>query len=143
LHESKDQKPFEAITIEQVIEKDLLPIHPDARLKDLIELVKISNRNLIRVVDEYQNLEGIITLDDIREVMFDLEKQKTITIRELIQSPPKILLVNEKMQSEIEKFEGCRVWNLPVIEENKYLGFVSKARIFNAYRKCQINQKQD
>jgi CIC family chloride channel protein len=132
-----------SFSIEQVIERDLLSIHPDARLMDLIELVKISKRNIFPVVDEHQVLKGIITLDDIREVMFDTEKQKTIKISGLMYNPLEILFSGEKIQSDMEKFERSGAWNLPVMEENRYLGFVSKARIFNTYRKRLINQKQE
>lgn len=143
LPESKDQELLELITITNVIERDLLPIHPDAKLKDLISLVKISKRNIFPVVDENGALRGIVTLDDIRDIMFDREKQEIILIRELMHSPPEILLATENMQKAMEKFELSGAWNLPVIEEGKYLGFVSKSRIFNAYRKRLIRQKQD
>ncbi|WP_232424847.1 chloride channel protein [Algoriphagus resistens] len=143
LPESKDQELLELITITNVIERDLLPIHPDAKLKDLISLVKISKRNIFPVVDKNGALRGIVTLDDIRDIMFDREKQEIILIRELMHSPPEILLATENMQKAMEKFELSGAWNLPVIEEGKYLGFVSKSRIFNAYRKRLIRQKQD
>jgi len=143
LPETKDEELLETISILQVIERDLLPIHPDAHLEDLIELVKISKRNIFPVVDEYKSLRGIVTLDDIRDIMFDQEKQKTLLIRQLMHSPPEVLFSTENMQSAMEKFEKSGAWNLPVIEDNKYLGFVSKARIFNAYRKRLIRQKQD
>jgi CIC family chloride channel protein len=143
LPESKDQELLELITITHVIERDLLPIHPDAKLKDLISLVKISKRNIFPVVDEHKALRGIITLDDIRDIMFDRERQDTVLIKELMHSPPEILLATENMQKAMEKFELSGAWNLPVIEEGKYLGFVSKSRIFNAYRKRLIRQKQD
>lgn len=143
LPETKDQELLEMISITQVIEKDLLPIHPLAYLGDLIELVKISKRNIFPVVDENQTLNGIVTLDDIRDIMFDPEKQHTVQIRQLMHSPPEILLSTENMQSAMEKFERSGAWNLPVLDENRYLGFVSKARIFNAYRKKLIRQKQD
>ncbi|TXE14678.1 chloride channel protein [Algoriphagus aquimarinus] len=143
LPESKDQELLELITITNVIERDLLPIHPDSKLKDLISLVKISKRNIFPVVDEHKALRGIVTLDDIRDIMFDREKQEVILIKELMHSPPEILLATENMQKAMEKFELSGAWNLPVIEEGKYLGFVSKSRIFNAYRKRLIKQKQD
>jgi CIC family chloride channel protein len=143
LPESKDQELLELITITHVIERDLLPIHPDAKLKDLISLVKISKRNIFPVVDENKALQGIVTLDDIRDIMFDREKQETVLIKELMHSPPEILLATENMQKAMEKFEQSGAWNLPVIEDGKYLGFVSKSRIFNAYRKRLIKQKQD
>lgn len=143
LPETKDQELLDLITISHVIERDLLPIHPEAKLKDLISLVKISKRNIFPVVDEKRGLRGIVTLDDIRDIMFDKEKQENMLIRELMHSPPEILLVTENMQTAMEKFELSGAWNLPVIEEGKYLGFVSKSRIFNAYRKRLIRQKQD
>lgn len=143
LPESQDEELLELIDLSQVIERDLLPIHPEAKLRDLINLVKISKRNIFPVVDDQKILCGIITLDDIRDIMFDPSKQNTILIRELMHSPPEILLVTEKMQNAMEKFESSGAWNLPVIENGRYLGFVSKSRIFNAYRKKLIRQKSE
>lgn len=143
LPESKDEELLDLISITNVIERDLLPVHPDSKLGDLIDLVKISKRNIFPVVDEHGILRGIITLDDIRDIMFDREKQETISIKELMHSPPEILLATENMQKAMGKFELSGAWNLPVIEDGKYLGFVSKSRIFNAYRKKLIRQKED
>lgn len=143
LPETKDQELLDTINISHVIERDLLPIHPEAQLKNLIDLVKISKRNIFPVVDEHQTLRGIITLDDFRGIMFDPEKQEKVLIRQLMHSPPEILLATDNMQSAMEKFEKSGAWNLPVVESGRYLGFVSKSRIFNTYRKRLISQKQD
>ncbi|MEY3645128.1 MAG: hypothetical protein RLZZ207_1826 [Bacteroidota bacterium] len=143
LPETKDEELLDTISITQVIEKDLLPIHPDAQLTDLIELVKLSKRNIFPVVDSTKALQGIVTLDDIRHIMFDVEKQKNIRVRQLMHSPPEILFSTENMQSAMEKFERSGAWNLPVVENNTYLGFVSKAKIFNAYRKKLQKQKEE
>jgi CIC family chloride channel protein len=143
LPETKDEELLDTISITQVIEKDLLPIHPDALLTDLIELVKLSKRNIFPVVDANQALQGIITLDDIRHIMFDVEKQKNVLVKQLMHSPPEILFSTDNMQSAMEKFEQSGAWNLPVMEDGQYLGFVSKAKIFNAYRKKLQRQKED
>ncbi len=143
LPESKDQELLDLITITHVIERDLIPIHPDAKLRDLIDLVKISKRNIFPVVSNDGTLRGIITLDDIRDIMFDREKQEQISISQLMHSPPEILLDTENMQKAMEKFERSGAWNLPVIAEGRYIGFVSKSRIFNAYRKRLIRERQD
>lgn len=143
LPETTDQQLLDMITILQVIERDLLPIHPNAKLKDLINLVKQSKRNIFPVVDENQQLRGIVTLDDIRDIMFDSEKQTTVEVKTLMHSPPEILLSNENMQKAMDKFEKSGAWNLPVVEDGRYLGFVSKSRIFNSYRKKLIFKKHD
>ena len=77
---------------------------------------------------------GIITLDDIRDIMFDEEAQEHMEIRDLMHSPPDIVNEEDSMQIVMSKFEKTGAWNLPVIAEGKYKGFLSKSTIFNAYR---------
>ena len=84
-----------------------------------------------------------MTLDDIRHIMFDVEKQKNVRVRQLMHRPPEILLSSENMQSAMEKFEKSGAWNLPVTENGQYLGFVSKAKIFNVYRKKLQRQREE
>ncbi len=131
------------IDLQKIIEKDLLTIHPDATLKELVELVKISKRNIFPVVNEHNELEGIVTLDHIREIMFDPEKQYEIIVKTIMQKPPASVKTSEKMQSVMNKFERTQAWNLPVIDDGIYLGFISKSRIFNAYRKKLIRQTKE
>jgi len=106
-------------------------------------LVQISKRNIFPVVNEKNELEGIVTLDDIREIMFDENSRKQVIIKTIMQMPPSSVSSNEKMQSVMNKFEVTQAWNLPVIDEGKYVGFVSKSRIFNAYRKKLIRQSKE
>lgn len=131
------------IDLKKIIEKDLLIIHPDAPLHDLVELVKKSKRNIFPVVNDKRELEGIVTLDDIREIMFEQDKQYSIIVSTIMQKPPASVSPQEKMQSVMNKFELTQMWNLPVIDNGKYMGFISKSRIFNAYRKKLIRQAKE
>lgn len=139
----RDRIVLSLIDLKKIIERDLLTIHPDAPLKDLVDLVKISKRNIFPVVNENRELKGIVTLDDIREIMFDPDKQESLIIKTIMHQPPTSVSPQEKMQSVMNKFEMTQAWNLPVIENGKYLGFVSKSRIFNAYRKKLIRQTKE
>ena len=131
------------IDIHKLIEKDLFTIQPNATLGDLVKLVRKSKRNIFPVVNENRELLGIITLDDIREIMFDREAQKNVLVNELMHSPPDNVSSFERMQEVMEKFEKSGAWNLPVIDEGKYVGFVSKSRIFDTYRKRLIRQHRE
>ncbi len=139
----KDRQVLSLIHLSKLIEKDLLKIHPDASLGDLVDLVRISKRNIFPVVDEEEKLMGIVTLDDIRELMFDEASRKNIYVKSLMHSPPESVSSYENMLSVMGKFEKTGAWNLPVIDDEKYTGFVSKSRIFNAYRKKLINQHRE
>jgi CIC family chloride channel protein len=143
IRDDRDQMILSQINIKKIIENDLLSIHPNATLGALVKLVKKSKRNIFPVVNENQELEGIVTLDDIREIMFDPIKQSELTIKTIMTKPPAFVHPQEKMQSVMNKFELTQAWNLPVIENGKYLGFISKARIFNAYRTKLIRQTKE
>ena len=136
----KDQIVLSLIDLKKIVEKDLLIIRPEATLNDLVNLVKKSKRNIFPVVNDQNELQGIVTLDDIREMMFDDESRKNVVVQTIMQKPPASVSPQEKMQSVMNKFEITQAWNLPVIEDGQYIGFISKSRIFNAYRKKLIRQ---
>lgn len=136
----RDRIILSLIDLKKIVEKDLLIIHPASTLDDLVKLVMKSHRNIFPVVNENQELKGIVTLDDIRERMFDENSRKNIIIKAIMHPPPASVSPQEKMQSVMNKFEVTQAWNLPVIDDGKYIGFISKSRIFNAYRKKLIRQ---
>ncbi len=139
----KDQIVLSLIDMKKLIEKDLLTIHPEKTLGDLTDLVKKGKRNIFPVLNDDDELVGIVTLDDIRDIMFDAEKREAVTVQAVMQKPPAFVSPKEKMQSVMSKFQLTQAWNLPVIEDGKYVGFVSKSRIFNAYRNKLIQQNQE
>lgn len=134
IQHDRDRQVLSLINLPKIVEKDLLTIHPDASLGDLVKLVKKSKRNIFPVVNEERELKGIVTLDDIREIMFDEDARENTLIHAIMTVPPSSVSSREKMQSVMNKFEVTQAWNLPVIDDGKYVGFVSKSRIFNAYR---------
>ncbi|HLW21500.1 MAG TPA: CBS domain-containing protein, partial [Cyclobacteriaceae bacterium] len=143
LPETKDEEVLGSINVKSIMESDLLPIHPDALLKDLCDLVKLSKRNIFPVVNEEGILQGVVTLDDIRDIMFDRKKQERLVVRSLMCKPPGHIESTDDMQIVMDKFEDTGAWNLPVVENGRYIGFISKSRIFNVYRKKLIKQHQD
>ncbi len=139
----KDRQVLSLIHIEKIIETDLYTIHPLATVDDLVEIVQKSRRNIFPVVDENGVMKGIITLDDVREIMFDEERRNKVIIKTIMTQPPAYVSSEESMQSVMNKFEQTGAWNLPVLKNGRYIGFVSKSRIFNAYRTKLIRQQRE
>ncbi len=139
----KDRQVLSLIDLKKVIEKDLQRIHPAATLGELVDLVQISKRNIFPVVNEEGQLVGVVTLDDIRNIMFDEEEQRNTRVKSLMHTPPAYVSSHENMQSVMSKFELTGAWNLPVIDDGKYVGFLSKSRIFSTYRKKLIRHNRE
>lgn len=141
--DDRDLQVLSQIEIKKLLETDLLIVRPDASLGDLVKLVRVSRRNIFPVVSDKGELVGIITLDDIRKIMFDQEAQEKMLVSSLMHAPPDKIQTDESMQDVMEKFEKTGAWNLPVLEEGKYIGLISKSRIFNAYRNRLMQQRQE
>jgi CIC family chloride channel protein len=139
----KDRLVLSQIDLHKIIETDLLKIHPEATLGELVDLVRISRRNIFPVINDDNKLVGVVTLDDIRSIMFDEEKHDTTKVKSLMHSAPEEISSHENMQSVMAKFERSGAWNLPVIDKGEYIGFLSKSRIFNTYRKKLIRHQRD
>ena len=139
----KDKAVLTLMKLNKVVETDFLTINPDQTLGELVRIISKSKRNLFPVVDARQRLIGIVSLDDIREIMFNHQLYHTTKVRELMVFPPAFIESNENMDDVMKKFEETNAWNLPVIENGKYLGFVSKSKIFSVYRRVLIHFSDD
>ncbi len=99
-----------------------------------------STRNIFPVIDEKEALVGIVLLDDIREFMFDTSLYENTFVHSLMHNAPEHIFYNsDTMQQVMRKFQDSGAWNLPVIKDGKYYGFVSKSKLLSAYRRKLIN----
>jgi len=131
---NKDKAVLLFLDMKQLIEHDFTPVYENSTLEDVVKKLPLCRRNIFPVVDFDDSLRGFITLDDIRKDMFDTSKYES-SISDYMTLPPAVISVNEPMNEILEKFENTKAWNLPVVDNNKkYVGFISKSKIFSAYR---------
>lgn len=131
----KDKAVLSILSVKEVLENDFQQVHMDGRLRDLVKAVSHSKRNIFPVINDELDLVGIIYLDDIRDIIFNTELYDKVSIQELMQTPPAIIPKDENMEKVLETFEKTESWNLPVTDQNKYIGFISRSKIFSSYRK--------
>ena len=130
----KDEVVLTLMKLDSVIEKDFVTVNIDKSLGELVKAVSQSRRNIFPVLNEKQELVGIVLLDNIRQVMFDRERYDDTFVSDVMISPPEIVDVTDNMELVMKKFNSSGAWNLPVMKDGKYVGFVSKSKIFNTYR---------
>lgn len=130
----KDKAVMTLLDWSKEVEKDLLTVKPDGNLGDLVKQIARSNRNIFPVVDEFNILEGVVLLDDVRDKMFKPELYDKVLVRDLMTIPPSYIDLSERGDVVLDAFERTGAWNLPVLDRGRYVGFISKSRIFSAYR---------
>jgi CIC family chloride channel protein len=131
----KDQAVLSLMNLEAEIERDFEMVKPNMKLGKLVQVIARSDRNIYPVLDDEFGLIGMVRLNQIRNIMFKTELHDSIYVHELMSPIESSVSLNENMDNVMNKFDKAGVWNLPVIKDGKYVGFVSKSKLFTAYRK--------
>lgn len=141
----KDHAVLTLMDIDKVVESNFAKVTTTMNLGDIVtEAVVKSNRNIFPVIDEDSNkLKGIILLDDIRPIMFDQTLYKEVYASDVMQNPPEIIdIEKDRMTDIMKKFQDSNAWNLPVVRNEVYVGFISKSKLLTMYRRKLINITQ-
>ena len=142
-HDS-DQAVLTLMHARDLLEKDFLPVRIDASLGELVETVSKSERNLFPVLDSKGRFQGFVTLGRIRKDMFSPALYEVRKVYNYMETAQEYVYPDEPMDSIMRKFEKTGAWNLPMVgEDRKYYGFLSKSKIFNAYREELKDFSQD
>ena len=140
LTHNKDKSVLTLMKVDDVVEHDFTPVRPDMDLGNLVSVIAHARRNIFPVLDADNHLLGIIPLDDIRNIMFRQELYHRFTVEKLMTLPPARLHDTDSMEQVMRVFDDTQAWNLPVMDaDERYLGFVSKSKVFNAYREVLVH----
>lgn len=140
----KDKAVLTLMNIESVVENDFAKVSPDMDLGKMVHVISKTRRNVFPVVNGQNELLGIVLLDDIRNIMFRQELYHRFTVDKFMVSPPAKIHTNDSMDIVMRKFDDTKAWNLPVVDEDgKYVGFISKSKIFNNYRQVLVDFSAD
>ena len=131
----KDKSVLQMMDIKSHLETNFNTIDKESTLGELVKVIAKSERNIIPVIDDENNFYGLVFVNDIRNIMFNQELYQKTHVSDIMYMPDPVVNPNESMEEVAHKFQETGHYNLPVIDEGKYVGFVSRARIFSTYRK--------
>ena len=142
-HDS-DQAVLTLLKTENLVETDFTPVRIDDNLGALVDAVAVSQRNIFPVLDSKKRFQGYVDLSDIRRDMFRTDLYGQAKVYNYMRTAPEYVHPDEPMDSVMRKFGKTGAWNLPVVDrDRRYVGFVSKSKIFNAYREELKDFSQD
>ena len=132
---NKDKNVLMMMQINKLIEKNFKAVNPEMTLGEMLKkAVAHSTRNIFPVINKEKQFLGIVLLDDIRSIMFDTEMYDKVTVETVMKSAPEIIFYNDSVAQVMQKFKESDAWNLPVVKDDKYVGFISKSKLLTAYR---------
>jgi CIC family chloride channel protein len=139
----QDKTVLSLMKVKELIESNFDTVPPDATLGDLVKVISHSQRNIFPVVDEEKNFMGVVWVNDIRHIVFDRDLYDKVKVSDLMFMPRPTVSPHESMEDIAHKFESSNHYNLPVVENGKYIGFVSRANVFSKYRELVKHFSED
>jgi chloride channel protein, CIC family len=139
----KDKAMLSMLKLDRMVEKNFLTVKEDYTLGQLVEVIQKSTRNIYPVVDDDNMLKGIVILDHVRHIMFNKDMYDDNFVRNLMFTPSPIVDISDSMEVVAEKFQQSGNYNMPVTDNGKYIGFISRARIFSSYRRMLKHFSED
>ena len=130
----KDKAVLMMLQLQDLIESDFNILRPLDTMGRLIETIRHAHRNIFPVVEEDGTFRGLIKLDDVRHIMFDREMYQNVYVRDLMFMPDYVILYDDSVEEVARKFQESGRYNIAVLKHGKYLGFISRARLFSKYR---------
>jgi CIC family chloride channel protein len=119
----------------ELLDKDVQVINENASFNELMEVIKNGKRNLVAVLSDNLTLVGIITLDDLRPVLFNKDLDDALSIGNLMKDPKAVIVENDSVVTVARKFDDTGSWHLPVVKTSgQFAGFISKSSVLNSYR---------
>jgi CIC family chloride channel protein len=137
--ENRDKFLLSKLDLTSLIETDFSVIRPEDTLRTLMKVISSSRRNTFPVVNDRGQLVGLVHMDNIRGIIFTTEDPDLISIHQLMSAPAAVINTRENLHSVLKKFDDTNQWNLPVVDSNQYIGFVSKSSVLSKYRAELLN----
>jgi Chloride channel protein EriC len=130
---NKDETILNMMTSSHLIETNFATVLPNQTLGDLVKIIASSSRNIFPVVDENGIFKGHILFDDVRKFMFDTTLYNT-PVEKIMVYPDYVINYDETMESIVQKFEESHKYNIVIVDNGNYLGYISRANVFTAYQ---------
>ncbi|WP_306350832.1 chloride channel protein [Flavobacterium sp. '19STA2R22 D10 B1'] len=131
---NKDKNILTTIEASTIIQTDYESIQPEDNLEKLVALISHSKQVVFPVVNNDQELVGIIYFDAIRDIIFSPFKAKYTLVKEIMKAPSNTINSYDNMERIMKKFDTSHETYLPVIKDGKYYGFISKTVALETYR---------
>ncbi|UPL51157.1 chloride channel protein [Hymenobacter sublimis] len=144
VNQDRDRGLLAQLDVASQVQTDFLPVHPEDTLGELVQTFRHATRNLFPVVDSAGHLHGIISLDTVRDALFDDEHYNTTRVRDLMSDPPAIVRPDDTLLDTLRCMEQLGAWALPVLSpEDRYMGFLLKSTILANYRRQLIKESEN
>jgi CIC family chloride channel protein len=128
----RDKAVLGLIQWDDVLERGISAVDPNLSFDEAVQQLMAEHKNMLAVVDEGRLL-GTLTWDDVRRAQ--RLSQPPAAVRDAMSGISYQVDLNSSMEDAVKRVERMDQWYVPVIDKGQWVGFLSKAKLFEVYRR--------
>jgi CIC family chloride channel protein len=140
VYPGQDDQMLNSIDISKIVDHQFVTLTKDQPVTELYKLLGETNINVFAVLGADQQLQGVLWLDEMRKVLYDPSLPSDATIADVMIIPPAIIDYHQSAQEVMHLFDTIDAWRLPVVRDNRFIGFISKSAMLSQYREAMVSQ---
>ncbi len=144
LKAGKDRTLLEGILVQEVMTTSWQTVPQNMPLSQLLRFVEQSRESVFPVLNLKGELEGILTLQDIRSVVTKRVLEHLVIVKDIMSTNAPTITLDENIGSALSKFEVRDFDGLPVVDKHnpkKLLGILRRSDIISFYNKRLLEQE--
>ncbi|RXR32506.1 chloride channel protein [Flavobacterium piscinae] len=132
--DDRDRNILSGITPYNLIQTNIQTLKLSNSLEELIQKLSNYNQSVFPVVNDKNELIGMVNFEEIRPYLFNNYKVKFTPLQDIMRPPKEQVNYDETADSIMDKFDRSQEDFLPVLKNNQVIGLLSKTAILEAYR---------
>ena len=136
----RDKAVLNLIQWDDVLERGIAAVDPELRFDEAVERLMAEHKNMLAVVHDGRLL-GTLTWDDVRRAQ--RLRQPPAAVRDAMSGSAYQVDLKSSMEETVQRVERMDQWYVPVIDGGQWVGFLSKAKLFEVYRRRLREMSQE
>jgi chloride channel protein, CIC family len=136
----RDKAVLNLIQWDDVLERGIADVAPHLSFDEAVQRLMAEQKNMLAVVEDGRLL-GTLTWDDVRRAQrLSLPPS---AVRDAMSGVAYQVDLNSSMEDTVKRVERMDQWYVPVIDNGHWVGFLSKAKLFEVYRRRLRDMSQE
>ena len=127
-----------SISVQDVMSREITTIPEEMSFRNVVETISYSKNFYFPVIDREGNMTGILSFNDIREMMFDEGLLDLVVASTLATPKVEVLVPKNNLNEAMEIFARLDVDQIPVVlpdNPKKVIGIVNRGDVIAAYNR--------
>ena len=127
-----EEDVIDKLTVGELTSGDVVPVFEDTTVRDVVSLLGESKYGFLPVLDRNGRFIGVVTMNEIRDVLFDQSLWDILVAPDIMESSQEYVRKDQPLREAMKVMDQLQVDQLPVVDttdKGKFAGILDRKSI--------------